>query len=197
MLDREYAVSLDAQDPLHHIRDEFHIPSKGQLKAKGVSEIGKRSCTSCQHHQHHFTKTQTESCDLDLLSIYLCGNSLGLQPKITSKRIQQYLATWQSQGVYGHFKPLEDSPLPTWLHADAKAAEAIAPIVGALPSEVAVMETLTANLHFLMSAFYKPDINGRHKIILESKAFPSDHVSAFLCLLPLAKIDVTFFERIF
>ena len=38
------------------------------------------------------------------------------------------------------------------------------------------MQTLTANLHLLMSAFYKPDINGRHKIILESKAFPSDHV---------------------
>jgi kynureninase len=52
----------------------------------------------------------------------------------------------------------------------------MAPIVGADPSEVAVMQTLTANLHFLMSAFYKPDINGRHKIILETKAFPSDHV---------------------
>jgi kynureninase len=53
----------------------------------------------------------------------------------------------------------------------------IAPIVGGKASEVAVMQTLTANLHFLMAAFYKPDINGRHKIILESKAFPSDHVS--------------------
>lgn len=39
------------------------------------------------------------------------------------------------------------------------------------------METLTANLHLLMSAFYKPDINGRHKIIIENPAFPSDHVS--------------------
>ena len=39
------------------------------------------------------------------------------------------------------------------------------------------METLTANLHLLMAAFYKPDINGRHKIIIEGKAFPSDHVS--------------------
>lgn len=38
------------------------------------------------------------------------------------------------------------------------------------------METLTANLHLLLSAFYKPDINGRHKIIIESQAFPSDHV---------------------
>ena len=41
------------------------------------------------------------------------------------------------------------------------------------------MESLTANLHFILSAFYTPDPNGRHKIILESKAFPSDHVSSF------------------
>lgn len=108
--------------------------------------------------------------------VYLCGNSLGLQPRLTSVRIQQYLKTWSTQGVFGHFKPLQDSPLPTWLHVDDRAAESIAPIVGAQASEVAVMETLTANLHFLMSAFYTPDINGRHKIILESKAFPSDHV---------------------
>jgi len=110
-------------------------------------------------------------------SIYLCGNSLGLQPRLTSIRLQQYLKTWETQGVYGHFKPLADSPLPTWLDADAKAAESISSIVGALPSEVAVMETLTANLHLLMSAFYKPTQNGRHKIIIESQAFPSDHVS--------------------
>ena len=111
------------------------------------------------------------------LSIYLCGNSLGVQPRLTQIRIQQYLKTWSTQGVFGHFKPISDSPLPTWLHADSKAAESIAPVVGAQPSEVAVMETLTANLHFLMLAFYKPKINGRHKIIIESKAFPSDHVS--------------------
>ena len=108
--------------------------------------------------------------------VYLCGNSLGLQPKRTRTRINQYLATWATQGVQGHFKPLEESPLPTWLDVDARAAQLIAPIVGASESEVAVMQTLTANLHLLMSAFYRPDINGRHKIILESKAFPSDHV---------------------
>lgn len=52
----------------------------------------------------------------------------------------------------------------------------MASIVGADESEVAVMQTLTANLHLLMSAFYRPDPKGKHKIILESKAFPSDHV---------------------
>ncbi|KAF5620522.1 kynureninase 1 [Fusarium sp. NRRL 52700] len=87
----------------------------------------------------------------------------------------QYLTTWRTQGVQGHFKPLSDSPLPIWLDADARAAEMIAPIVGGKVSEVAVMQTLTANLHLLMAAFYKPDVKGRHKIILESKAFPSDH----------------------
>jgi len=103
------------------------------------------------------------------------GNSLGLQPKRTATRVKQYLDTWATQGVQGHFKPLEGSPLPTWLDADDQIARMMAPIVGADPSEVAVMQTLTANLHFLMSAFYKPDRNGRHKIILEAKAFPSDH----------------------
>ena len=104
---------------------------------------------------------------------------MGLQPRLTSIRMQQYFSTWASQGVFGHFKPLDESPLPTWLDADIRASEAIAPIVGAQVSEVAVMETLTANLHFLLSAFYKPDINGRHKIIIENQAFPSDHVSRF------------------
>jgi kynureninase len=102
---------------------------------------------------------------------------LGLQPRRVALRLQQYLSTWATQGVFGHFKPLAGSPLPTWLNVDEEAARGIAPIVGANVSEVAVMETLTANLHFLMCAFYSPDPKGRHKIILESKAFPSDHVS--------------------
>ena len=57
---------------------------------------------------------------------------------------------------------------------DDQAAKLMAPIVGAQPTEVAVMETLTANLHFMMASFYRPT-KGRHKIILEGKAFPSDH----------------------
>ena len=48
------------------------------------------------------------------------------------------------------------------------------------------MQTLTANLHLLMSAFYRPDIKGRHKIILESKAFPSDHVGCRYFLITAA-----------
>ncbi|CZT13293.1 related to kynureninase [Rhynchosporium graminicola] len=155
---REYAVSLDSQDTLRQTRDQFLIPSKAQLKSKSLSEVARDASSDA--------------------SIYLCGNSLGLQPRLVSTRMEQYFTTWRTQGVFGHFKPLDESPLPTWLDADAKASECIAPIVGASASEVAVMETLTANLHLLLSAFYKPDINGRHKIIIESQAFPSDHFAA-------------------
>lgn len=51
----------------------------------------------------------------------------------------------------------------------------MAPVVGASQSEVAVMGTLTANLHLLMASFYRPT-KEKFKIILEGKAFPSDHV---------------------
>jgi hypothetical protein len=40
---REYAVSLDAQDPLRHLRKEFLIPSKEQLKSESLPEAGKPS----------------------------------------------------------------------------------------------------------------------------------------------------------
>ena len=121
-------------------------------------------------------------------SVYLCGNSLGLQPRRVSARLHQFLSTWATQGVQGHFKPLSDSPLPPWLHADDAAAKAMAPLVGAAPAEIAVMETLTANLHFILSAFYRPEKEGRHKIIIESKAFPSDHVSYPFPLSPISHI---------
>lgn len=89
--------------------------------------------------------------------------------------VQEHLSTWASKGVYGHFAKTQESSLPRWVDVDDDAAELMAPIVGAIPSEVAVMETLTANLHFMMASFYQPT-KVRHRIILEGKAFPSDHV---------------------
>ena len=65
--------------------------------------------------------------------------------------------------------------MPPWLHADDAAAEKMATLVGGSKSEVAAMETLTANLHLLMASFYEPT-EDKYKILLEGKAFPSDHV---------------------
>lgn len=108
-------------------------------------------------------------------SIYLCGNSLGLQPKRTRERVDSHLSAWATKGVTGHYYGHEDSPLPGFLYIDDKAAELAAPVVGASEDEVAVMGNLTANLHLLMCSFYRPT-KEKYKIILEGKAFPSDHV---------------------
>lgn len=113
----------------------------------------------------------------DPRSIYLCGNSLGLQPRNTRKYLEHYLRTWAIKGVTGHFTPHDDQLLPPFVDVDDAGAKLMAPIVGALESEVAVMGTLTANLHFLMASFYQPT-KEKYKIILEGKAFPSDHVSS-------------------
>jgi kynureninase len=58
-----------------------------------------------------------------------------------------------------------------------QASKLMAPIVGAGADEVAAMGSLTVNLHLLLASFYKPTAE-KYKIILEWKAFPSDHVSS-------------------
>lgn len=100
--------------------------------------------------------------------IYLCGNSLGLQPKSTKKAINQELEDWANYGVVGH----TESKTP-WLPYHETLTEYMAKIVGAKPIEVVLMNTLTANLHFMMVSFYKPT-KKRFKILIESDVFPSD-----------------------
>lgn len=97
-----------------------------------------------------------------------------MQPRILSTYINTQLNLWARKGVYGHFKELSDSVIPPWVHIDDATLPQSSKIVGALPSEVAIMESLTANLHLLMASFYRPT-KDRFKIILEGKAFPSDH----------------------
>ncbi len=100
--------------------------------------------------------------------IYLCGNSLGLQPKSARGVLSSQLDNWENLAVEGWFEGAEP-----WMFYHKKLKEMIAPIVGALPSEVCPMNTLTVNLHLLMVSFYKPS-GKRFKIIMEAGAFPSD-----------------------
>jgi kynureninase len=99
---------------------------------------------------------------------YFCGNSLGLQPKITAQYIMQDLFDWQNYGVEGHF--LAKNP---WVSYHEILTDKAAKIVGAKPIEVVMMNQLTSNLHFLMVSFYRPT-KKKYKILTEAKAFPSD-----------------------
>jgi kynureninase len=127
------ARSLDSQDTLAHLRDQFYFPRHG---------------------------------DKDVL--YFCGNSLGLQPKSVEPALLHELEHWRTHGVEGHFR----GEMP-WMHYHKFLQSAAAHVVGALPEEVVIMNTLTANLHLLMVSFYRPDAR-RFKIIMEAGAFPSD-----------------------
>ncbi len=100
--------------------------------------------------------------------IYLCGNSLGLQPKTVKNAINQELEDWANLGVEGHFKGKNP-----WMYYHHFLTEKAAKVVGAKPVEVVIMNNLTANLHLMMVSFYRPT-KSRFKIIMEGSAFPSD-----------------------
>lgn len=100
--------------------------------------------------------------------LYLTGNSLGLQPKRTKEAVGRVLDDWARLGVLGHL----DAEKP-WLPFHEFLTEPMARIVGALPHEVVVMNSLTVNLHLLMASFFQPK-GHRNRIIIENNAFPSD-----------------------
>lgn len=99
---------------------------------------------------------------------YLCGHSLGLQPRGLAMALQNELDAWQRLGVDGHFEA--DTP---WVSYHESLRDPLARLVGAKPSEVVAMNALTVNLHLLMISFYRPDAT-RNRIVIERQPFPSD-----------------------
>jgi kynureninase len=100
--------------------------------------------------------------------LYLCGNSLGLQPKSVRSFVEQELSDWERLGVEGHFH----AKTP-WMPYQESLTASTGRLVGAKPHEVVVMNTLTVNLHLMLVSFYRPTTM-RHKIVIESHPFPSD-----------------------
>ena len=133
LFDDDYASALDAADPLHALRSEFHIP-------------------------RHEGREQA----------YFCGNSLGLQPKAARGYVEEVLEKWAVEAVEGHF-----TGSGQWMPYHALVRDGLAAAVGALPSEVVAMNSLTANLHLMMVSFYRPTPE-RPAILMEAGAFPSD-----------------------
>ena len=100
--------------------------------------------------------------------VYLCGNSLGLMPKGARTIVGRELLAWSKHGVEAHL----DGGNPWYSYHEPLLAP-MARIVGADPPEVALMNSLTVNLHLMLTSFYRPD-GERRKILLEDAAFPSD-----------------------
>jgi kynureninase len=109
-----------------------------------------------------FPKIEGREC------VYLSGHSLGLQPKRAAAYVEQELKEWARLGVEGHSRAKNP-----WIPYHRLLTEQTAELVGAKPLEVVVMNSLTVNLHLMMVSFYRPT-KGRHKIVVERGAFPSD-----------------------
>jgi len=100
--------------------------------------------------------------------LYLCGHSLGLQPKRAAQFIEQEMADWRRLGVQGH----HDASRP-WIGYHEHVAAPLAELTGAAESEVVAMNSLTVNLHLMMVSFFRPGA-ARSRIMIEASAFPSD-----------------------
>ena len=102
--------------------------------------------------------------------VYMCGNSLGLQPRLAAEYVRDEMDKWGRLGVEGHFNGARP-----WVSIDEPCLPLLAAVVGAQTAdEVGVMNTLSVNLHLLLTSFYRPSTS-RYKIILEEGAFCSDH----------------------
>ncbi|NXG55858.1 KYNU Kynureninase, partial [Hemiprocne comata] len=144
--DKQLAFHLDEEDELKHLRDCFCIPKVKDLPPTDLGLVnGEESC------------------------LYFAGNSLGLQPRKVKTYLGEELDKWAQIGVHGHFNGQRP-----WALADECIVDLMAELVGAQRHEVALMNGLTVNLHLQMLAFFKPTPR-RYKILLEARAFPSDH----------------------
>jgi kynureninase len=100
--------------------------------------------------------------------IYFVGNSLGPMPLAARGLVQQELDDWARLGVAGHMGAHRP-----WYSYHEQLRAPLARLVGAEEHEVVAMNSLTANLHFLMTTFYRPE-GRRTRLLVERGAFPSD-----------------------
>ncbi|PKI85616.1 kynureninase [Malassezia vespertilionis] len=163
------ADALTKSDLLGGLRDQYELPRKRDI-------------------------TGNQAIPEDELALYFTGNSLGPLAKLSRHYVAEELDVWSRTGVNGHFSHASGRP---WAAQDECVARYAAEMVGAKRSEVAVMATLTQNLHTMLSTFYRPNVpdgipsplghagtEKRRKIVYEYKAFPSDKYALdSVCLL--------------
>jgi kynureninase len=143
----QYARAQDQADELKSFRDQFYFPTTSVAPESG-------------------------SAANPTPQVYLCGNSLGLQPKGTEAFVERLLEAWKQLAIGGYFKG--EAP---WMTYAQRFKEPLAQLVGARSQEISVMNTLTVNLHLLLCTFYKPK-GERYKLLIEKGAFPSDQYAA-------------------
>lgn len=100
--------------------------------------------------------------------VYLCGHSLGLQPKATGSAIDRELDRWASMAVEAHFRGD-----PSWLDYLDDIHMMMSNLCKTTVHDILVANTLTTNIHQLLSGFYRP-VGRKTKVIVDFPTFSSD-----------------------
>lgn len=135
---------------------------KFQNTLEFAKSLDEKDALAKYRKEFHFPKVNGKQV------IYFTGNSLGLQSKRAVDYVNEVMADWANLAVEGHFYADK-----AWWDYHERFSDPLSNIVGAKPSEITVMNTLTVNLHLLMATFYRPT-HKKFKILCEEKAFPSD-----------------------
>src|SRR5919201_7128816 len=93
--------------------------------------------------------------------LYFAGHSLGLQPRKAREYVLQEMDDWARLAVDGHFAARNP-----WVSYHELLTPSTARLVGALPHEVVVMNTLSVNLHLMLVSFYRPRPD-RYRLLIE------------------------------
>ncbi|PTB73336.1 PLP-dependent transferase [Trichoderma longibrachiatum ATCC 18648] len=92
----QFAQTLDSQDSLRHLRDEFILPTKGSLKKRaldGTIPDQANGGTNGVNGAGASRGADAGSTDGDEQGIYFVGNSLGAQPKAVREYVHAQLET--------------------------------------------------------------------------------------------------------
>lgn len=167
----DLARLADSVDPLSRLRDRYHLPLR----------------EAAQHEQWPADRPAPTPSSSEP-ALYLCGNSLGPLPKLTRQLLFEEIDAWGTHSVLGHFNHPQGRSRQ-WTKMEERANAIMSDLVGAKPSEVTAMNTLTGNLHTVLQTFYRPlakpgglaqsasaatYMKAKHKIIHEVAPFPSD-----------------------
>lgn len=104
-------------------------------------------------------------------SVYLAGHTLGLQPKTTHDKVVDELEDWANYGKEGR----QHARNPWGQYHDAFPLKLTA-LTGAHPHELVVMNSLTTNLHLLLTTFFRVQ-KTRYKILCAEKSFAASSMA--------------------
>ncbi|WKA55883.1 kynureninase [Planococcus shixiaomingii] len=100
--------------------------------------------------------------------IYMDGNSLGLMSKRAEAKLVELAASWKVHGIDGWTEGAHP-----WFTLAEEMSTRLAPLVGALSTEVMVTGSITSNIHQMLSTIYQPT-SERFVIVVDELNFPSD-----------------------